>query len=97
MPADQHGQGEGQAERQGAVGEQPVKAKGAARQGIGEVGAEGKQRAVGEVDHAQDGEDQRVAQGKERIHAPDGEAVQQLLRQQREVHAPAPVGGGKQS
>jgi len=44
-------------------------------QGVGQVGAQRKYGAMGEVDNAQDGKNKRIAQGKDGINTPDTDAV----------------------
>src|SRR4029453_11028323 len=46
-------------------------------------------RAVGEIDDAQDGEDQREAESEDRVDAADGQAVEDLLDKQRARHGGA--------
>ena len=43
------------------------------------VGAEHEELGVREVDHEQDAVDERVAEGDERVHPAQGDAVDQLL------------------
>ncbi len=53
------------------------------------VGAEGVERAVSEVHHAADAEDQRQAERDQEVVAPEHEAVQHLFEQEQEFHGQA--------
>ena len=68
------------------IGRKPSIRAGGPGDDEGGVAPDGEKAPVGEVDDAEDGEDQRVAEGEDGVHAADREAVQHLLEQERPVH-----------
>ena len=50
-------------------------------QRIRDDGPQHEDRAVGEVDHVEDTEDERVSHGEERVNRPDKDRVEDLLGQ----------------
>ena len=64
------------------------------------VGAERVERAVRQIDHAADAEDQRQAKRDQQVVASEHEAVDHLFQQEHELHSQIPLkaeaGGGRQ-